>query len=347
MVSDNDATSGVLLRIMNRANGLTLQAEGPQNIANISLGEWGGGDEQLWNIESAEEGLYSIRTNQAGARGFDCAGFGGTDGTNLILYDYRADSIQKFVLVGVGDGSWRISPHHSGSQALRAMGDAAGANVATWSYDGDLDQRWEIMDPFVEPTLIAHYPFEENADDRSGNNLHGATNGGATYTNGVIGRAIELDGATGQITLPTAAAATRDITIATWVYWNGGDAWQRIFDFGVDTNEYFMLTPSSADGALRLATRITGDEPTQILESNSLPANQWIHVAVTLQDITATLYLNGDAVATGPIRLNQVVVGENIFVTGVLVRDRRFQLPVLLRLVVLHLGGCGFRRVVY
>ena len=46
----------------------------------------------------------------------------------------------------------------------------------------------------------------------------------------------------------------------TWVTWNGGGAWQRIFDFGTSDGgegnsgtgqKYLFLTPSSGAGTLR------------------------------------------------------------------------------------------------
>ena len=40
-------------------------------------------------------------------------------------------------------------------------------------------------------------------------------------------------------------AGVTNFTFAAWVYWNGGAAWQRIFDFGNDTTQYMFLTPSS------------------------------------------------------------------------------------------------------
>ena len=84
--------------------------------------------------------------------------------------------------------------------------------------------------------------------------------------------------------------------MATWIYWNGGNQWQRIFDFGNNTNQYLFLTPRSGNNTLRFAIKNGGGE--QIVQTSQLAANQWVHVAVTLGSGTAKLYVNGELKAT-------------------------------------------------
>jgi hypothetical protein len=49
--------------------------------------------------------------------------------------------------------------------------------------------------------LVAYYPFNGNANDESGNGNHGSPVGGATWTTGVLGGAVHLNGA-GYINVP-------------------------------------------------------------------------------------------------------------------------------------------------
>jgi hypothetical protein len=86
-----------------------------------------------------------------------------------------------------------------------------------------------------------------------------------------------------------------DLTIAAWVMWNGGADWQRIFDFGNDTNQYMFLTPKAGTD-LRFAIKNSGTE--QVLNTAQLTANQWYHVVVTLDGNTGRLYVNGELKAT-------------------------------------------------
>jgi hypothetical protein len=104
-------------------------------------------------------------------------------------------------------------------------------------------------------------------------------------------------------------------TIAAWVKWNGGVIWQRVFDFGTDTTNYFFLTPKSSAGTMRFAITTTsnGGEQ-QINAANAMPTGSWCHVAVTLDGTTGLLYLNGNPVGTNSnltIRPWQILAKSN------------------------------------
>ncbi|XEC94795.1 LamG-like jellyroll fold domain-containing protein [Paenibacillus tarimensis] len=140
------------------------------------------------------------------------------------------------------------------------------------------------------------YSFEGSADNTFGSFYGDVTvNGMSAYSAGQVGQAIEMNGTDTYITLPpTHNLSTADqITIATWVNWNGNSDWQRIFDFGNGRNHYLFLTPSTGgDHKLRFALKNGGGE--QFVETSQLPANEWVHVAVTLGSGTAKLYVNGE-----------------------------------------------------
>ncbi|MCS7337677.1 MAG: LamG domain-containing protein, partial [Verrucomicrobiae bacterium] len=87
-------------------------------------------------------------------------------------------------------------------------------------------------------------------------------------------------------------------TFAAWVKWNGGGAWQRIFDFGADTTRYAFLTPRAGNGKLRFAITVGGTTGERTVDAPvMLPSNVWTHVAVVLDGRQAVLYVNGRAVA--------------------------------------------------
>jgi hypothetical protein len=145
------------------------------------------------------------------------------------------------------------------------------------------------------PTHVGHWDFGNNSLDTLGMN-HGTVFGGAVYAAGKIGRAIDLDGTDDFVRLPAGVADAVDITVAAWVNWDGGSDWQRIFDFGNNTNQYLFLTPRSGGNTLRFVIKNGGGE--QMVETTALATGQWVHVAVTLSGTTATLYVNGTAAAT-------------------------------------------------
>jgi hypothetical protein len=143
--------------------------------------------------------------------------------------------------------------------------------------------------------LVTHLKFDGNSLDSTINGNHSALFTGTSYVTGKVGtKALALNGTT-FAQLPTHLANQQEISIATWVYWNGGNAWQRIFDFGNGESENMFLTPSSGAGQLQFAIKNGGDE--QVLTASELPKFKWTHVAITLGTSGAALYVNGVKVA--------------------------------------------------
>jgi len=141
---------------------------------------------------------------------------------------------------------------------------------------------------------IAEFLFATNTWDTSGYCNNGMAIGAPAFSIGhnSQAQAIVLDGANTYVQLPANIAKGDGFTFAGWVYWNGGAAWQRLFDFGNDTSHYLFLTPNSGGGTLRFA--INNGSGEQIVErAGALASGLWQHVALTLNGNTAILYVNG------------------------------------------------------
>ena len=163
--------------------------------------------------------------------------------------------------------------------------------------------------PTGSATVIAHYAFDGTTSDSSGNSNNPIViNGSPALVAGKYGSALGLDGANQYLMLPAGMmAGTTNFTIAAWVNWNGGAAWQRIFDFGNDTTQYMFLTPDSGGGTLRFAITTNGAGAEQIIETAPLATNQWVHVTVTGDGMTGCLYTNGVLAASGSLSLNPAI----------------------------------------
>ncbi|MBP5770518.1 MAG: RICIN domain-containing protein [Bacteroidaceae bacterium] len=151
--------------------------------------------------------------------------------------------------------------------------------------------------PSMEQACIMHLTAD-SLTDLTPNGNHASLFGEQTLQAGYLGNAISLDGSQNFIQLPATIANSRQMTFSTWLYWRGGSTWQRIFDFGSDTDHYVFLCPKRAStNKLRLAIKNGGSE--RVLDvATTHPVNKWMHVAVTFSDSEITIYLNGKRVAS-------------------------------------------------
>jgi hypothetical protein len=102
-----------------------------------------------------------------------------------------------------------------------------------------------------------------------------------------------------------------DATFETWLTWHGGNAWQRIFDFGSNTTgedvqgtsgrSYLFFTPSTAadtaqpPGRMRLAYSQSGPEDEELCNAPApLPIDTPTHLAVVIKGGAQTVALYQD-----------------------------------------------------
>ena len=95
------------------------------------------------------------------------------------------------------------------------------------------------------------------------------------------------------------AGSYADITISAWVYWNGGGNWQRILDYGNDTDYYMFLSANTGgeNGIVRFAVRDFNEQSVSA-PTGSLPIGEWTYVTATLEGDTGKVFINGEWVAT-------------------------------------------------
>jgi len=164
--------------------------------------------------------------------------------------------------------------------------------------------------------LVHRYSFEgsgtavvDSAGTANGSVVNGELSGTGT---------VELTGSLvteNYVNLPNGIlSGLASATLEVWLTWNGGDPWQRIFDFGSSQggeNErgngitYLLLTPSTDAPipTVRVAFQLTGPDINSEVRVNSaaaLPIGVEQHVAIVVngQSDTLALFINGSAVGS-------------------------------------------------
>ena len=159
--------------------------------------------------------------------------------------------------------------------------------------------------PVEQSTPVVHYDFDATEEtvvkDISGNGHDAAFVGGmSVQEDGVLGSSAYFNGTDGYVEMPDDVIyGLHNMTISTWVKPESLGNWARIFDFGSELDPPYpnlFLTVNSGNNNMRLAFE-TGDS-SQINAGAILQTGQWQHLAVVINGVTASLYLNGEEVGT-------------------------------------------------
>jgi hypothetical protein len=163
--------------------------------------------------------------------------------------------------------------------------------------------------PNYVPTngLVGWWPFNNNANDESGNGNNGTVNG-ATLTsdrNGNVNKAYSFDGINDQINIPSSNS------IVNFPNGQSISFWMKISAYPVDGKEHYIIDKTGASGTAKYyqvcisdylnsdvlfyrygESQSVSSQGTLMPFSNIL-LNQWIHVCY-ITDLTSTkTYLNG------------------------------------------------------
>lgn len=151
--------------------------------------------------------------------------------------------------------------------------------------------------------LVAHYEFEGNANDSSGNGNHGIEYGGVSYMSGVIGQAGSFDGVDDYISVSHNSIfnLSNSFTISVWVKISS-DAPDsiRIIDkaSGGTCNGWNFDTYDSNQPGFRMRLDVSCP---WINSTNAFNAGEWQHLLVSVNNRQATFYLNAQTDGSGSI----------------------------------------------
>ncbi|RNL82374.1 T9SS C-terminal target domain-containing protein [Sinomicrobium pectinilyticum] len=190
-----------------------------------------------------------------------------------------------------------------------SFSDTTVDHTSTWYYVisaiNELGESEDSEEVSATPGRVGYWNFDETGGSIAGDSWSvndGTLHSGASRAPGIVNNGVQLDGSSnGYVSLPSGimSGVNGDFTITTWVRLDEVATWARIFDFGTENDNSMFLTPetSTPGEGIRFAIKTRSGYPT-VSYNYTWPLNTWTHIAVTLSGDTATMYLNGEPVAS-------------------------------------------------
>jgi hypothetical protein len=171
-----------------------------------------------------------------------------------------------------------------------------------------------------DPSLVAWYRFDGNADDSSGNNIHGTEMGNPTYETGVFGQAISLDGDGDYVDcgLDPKLDITEFLTFTYWIKVVEFDKeWNTVLSRGDDS---WRSSRASLNNFMEAA--VGGTTGNYTYGVTPVDDGEWHHVGWVYDGTMNYLYVDGEVDATeastGQITVSSypLYIGDNSQATG-------------------------------
>ena len=164
----------------------------------------------------------------------------------------------------------------------------------------------QLVDPGTKG-LVASYTFDVDAADTSGNGHDGTLLGDAAVLDG----ALVLDGDGDAVAVPAIGSDFTELTYSMYVY-PMEDLVPLQFSGGMNTNTWGAGAIHFKMNYGHLNAGINGLAGGDLVGTTVVPSNQWSHIALTISQTEAALYLNGVVEASRVLAapLTNLVVGN-------------------------------------
>lgn len=166
------------------------------------------------------------------------------------------------------------------------------------------------LETFAQPSctpvpsgITAWWRAEDNAADSVNNN--NGTFFGTAYTNGEVGQAFNFEGinfGVGYVQVPDSGTLhfTNTMTVECWINVGNYSA-PFTYSYGLVSKDAFTLDLNTSTQVPRFNVASSNNTASiQVLGANPVPANQWVHLAATVDGTNVNLYVNGALAGSVP-----------------------------------------------
>ncbi|RKL67427.1 arabinanase [Salipaludibacillus neizhouensis] len=160
--------------------------------------------------------------------------------------------------------------------------------------------------PTKEAGLVAHYPFENDLEESTGNFESGASTGDRldnsggtiTFEDGQLGRAAAFDGESG-VSLPDGLISSDAYSVSLWLKPEKLTPFTTAFFGATDPDNWISLLPSGTED---LENTMIWSGSSTWYDANTemtIGTDEWTHLAFTVADGNIQIYINGEEKHTG------------------------------------------------
>ena len=216
----------------------------------------------------------------------------------------------------------------AGSEAGKATLTATitkGSTTATKTFDVT------VLPEIKTVELKAHYPFEGDLQDATGNHAAGSptgdridnTGGTISYADGVMGQAAVFDGSSG-VRLPNGLIVGDQYTVSLWIHPTELTPFTTTFFGARDSNNWVSIVP---DGPIDHQTMVWSGSSRWYDGTSGMTVNtgEWTHLALTVDKGTVRFYVNGEQKYNGSGFPDVFTSASSSFSLGVNWWDAPFQ----------------------
>ena len=164
--------------------------------------------------------------------------------------------------------------------------------------DGADDSLPATVTITIVPVPVAYYSFDENADDKSGNDNHGVSFGPG-FVQGVSHSAFEFDGANDYVAVSGLrfkdAGEIGKMTLTAWIQtdFEGPSAFNNWAIVDYDRSEYFSFYVRGDNGRLGFSTSDSSGNIHDFYGNTPVNDGKWHHVAAVYDGEDKFLYVDG------------------------------------------------------